>query len=106
MNSHLLAAEHSFLLILDDLHVIQDFLLQTSILERLNGALCDAVTGRADSVQLLEQLLTANLFLIPLDDEGRWYRYHPLFADLLRDRPDARSAGRRAGRPGRCGPRR
>jgi LuxR family maltose regulon positive regulatory protein len=72
---------------------IQDFLLQTSVLERLSGALCDAVTGRADSVQLLEQLLTANLFLIPLDDEGRWYRYHPLFADLLRDRQLARPEG-------------
>jgi LuxR family maltose regulon positive regulatory protein len=69
---------------------IQDFLLQTSILERLSGALCDAVTGRAGSAQLLEQLLSANLFLIPLDDEGRWYRYHPLFADLLRDRQRTR----------------
>ena len=69
---------------------IQDFLLHTSILESLNGALCDAVTGRTDSSQLLEQLLTANLFLIPLDDEGRWYRYHSLFADLLRDRQLAR----------------
>ena len=49
---------------------IQNFLLQTSILERLSGALCDAVTGRAGSAQLLEQLLNANLFLIPLDDEG------------------------------------
>jgi LuxR family maltose regulon positive regulatory protein len=75
---------------------IQDFLLQTSILERLNGALCDAVTGRAGSAQLLEQLLTANLFLIPLDDEGRWYRYHPLFADLLRDRQRARPEGETA----------
>jgi LuxR family maltose regulon positive regulatory protein len=72
---------------------IQDFLLQTSVLERLTGALCDGVTGRADSVQLLEQLLSANLFLIPLDDEGRWYRYHPLFADLLRDRQLARPKG-------------
>jgi LuxR family maltose regulon positive regulatory protein len=75
---------------------IQDFLLQTSILQRLNGALCDAVTGRADSVQLLEQLFTANLFLIPLDDEGRWYRYHPLFADLLRDRQLVRPEGETA----------
>jgi LuxR family maltose regulon positive regulatory protein len=64
---------------------IQDFLLQTSILDRLNGDLCNAVCGRSDSRALLEQLLTANLFLIPLDDERQWYRYHHLFADLLRE---------------------
>jgi LuxR family maltose regulon positive regulatory protein len=64
---------------------IQRFLLQTSILDKLNGDLCNAVTGRSDSPALLERLLNANLFLIPLDDEGRWYRYHHLFADLLRD---------------------
>lgn len=75
---------------------IQNFLLQTSILERLSGALCDALTGRAGSAQLLEQLLSANLFLLPLDDEGRWYRYHPLFADLLRDRQRARPEGETA----------
>ncbi len=62
---------------------IQNFLLQTSILSKLNGDLCDAVTGQADSATRLEQLLVTNLFLIPLDDEGRWYRYHHLFADLL-----------------------
>jgi len=65
---------------------IQRFLVQTSILTRLTGDLCDAVTGRKDSRALLEDLLNANLFLIPLDDEQRWYRYHNLFADLLRDR--------------------
>jgi LuxR family maltose regulon positive regulatory protein len=65
---------------------IQRFMLQTSILDRLNGDLCDAVTGRSDGHDLLERLFNANLFLIPLDDEGRWYRYHHLFADLLRDR--------------------
>jgi LuxR family maltose regulon positive regulatory protein len=65
---------------------IQHFLLQTSILDRLNGDLCNAVTGRIDSHSLLQQLFNANLFLIPLDDEGHWYRYHQLFADLLRDR--------------------
>ncbi len=65
----------------EDLHT---FLLQSSILDKLHGDLCDAVTGRGDSGQLLEHLLTANLFLIPLDDERRWYRYHHLFADLLR----------------------
>ena len=63
---------------------IQYFLLQTSILDKLNGELCDAVTGRADSRVMLEKLFNANLFLIPLDDEGGWYRYHHLFADLLR----------------------
>ncbi len=63
---------------------IQSFLLQTSILDRLNGDLCDAVTQRADSSILLENLLNSNLFLVPLDDEQRWYRYHHLFADLLR----------------------
>ncbi len=65
---------------------LQEFLLRTSILAELHGELCDAVTGRADGAATLEQLLRANLFLIPLDDEGRWYRYHHLFADLLRER--------------------
>jgi LuxR family maltose regulon positive regulatory protein len=64
---------------------IQHFLLQTSILDRLSGDLCNAVTGRTDGHFLLERLFNANLFLIPLDDEQRWYRYHHLFADLLRD---------------------
>lgn len=65
---------------------IQQFLLQTSILDKLNGDLCNAITERSDSNALLEQLFHANLFLVPLDDEGRWYRYHHLFADLLRTR--------------------
>lgn len=65
---------------------IQDFLLRTSILNRLNGLLCDAVTGYEDSQQTLEYLEQANLFIIPLDEERRWYRYHHLFADLLRQR--------------------
>ncbi len=60
------------------------FLLQTSILERLSGSLCDAVVDRTDSQQLLESMERANLFLIPLDDERRWWRFHHLFADLLR----------------------
>jgi len=64
----------------------QDFLMRTSILDRLSGDLCDAVTGGADGRAMLERLYRANLFLLPLDDEGRWYRYHQLFADLLRDR--------------------
>lgn len=65
---------------------ILGFLLQTSILDRLRGDLCDAVTGRGDGRLVLERLLRANLFLIPLDDEGQWYRYHHLFADLLANR--------------------
>jgi LuxR family transcriptional regulator, maltose regulon positive regulatory protein len=62
------------------------FLLQTSVLERLSGPLGDAVTGRGDSQQLLEQIERANLFLHPLDDVRGWWRYHHLFADLLRAR--------------------
>lgn len=65
---------------------IQEFLLSTSILDRLTGDLCLAVTGRADSSLLLEQLWKGNLFLIPLDEAQNWYRYHHLFADLLRSR--------------------
>ena len=63
---------------------VRTFLLKTSILEKLNGDLCDAVIGRGDSREMLEQLLHANLFLVPLDNEQRWYRYHHLFAELLR----------------------
>jgi len=63
-----------------------DFLLQTSVLNRLCGALCDAVTGRSDSHETLARLEQANLFIVPLDQERRWYRYHHLFADLLRQR--------------------
>lgn len=63
---------------------VQSFLLHTAILSRLTGDLCDAVAGQTGSAALLEELLAANLFLVPLDDEGRWYRYHHLFADLLR----------------------
>jgi LuxR family maltose regulon positive regulatory protein len=69
---------------------VQRFLLQTSILEALNGELCDAVTGRTDSRELLESLFNANLFVVPLDDEGHWYRYHRLFADMLRDLQNSR----------------
>jgi LuxR family maltose regulon positive regulatory protein len=65
---------------------IQEFLLKTSILERMTPPLCDTVTAREGSQGILTQLERANLFLIPLDDERRWYRYHHLFADLLRSR--------------------
>jgi LuxR family maltose regulon positive regulatory protein len=64
---------------------VRTFLLQTAILDRLCGPLCDALTGRTDGNRLLAFLETANLFVIPLDEERRWYRYHHLFADLLRN---------------------
>jgi LuxR family transcriptional regulator, maltose regulon positive regulatory protein len=62
------------------------FLLQTSVLERLSGELCDAVTGHTGSQALLEDIERAGLFLAPLDEVRGWWRYHPLFADLLRVR--------------------
>jgi LuxR family maltose regulon positive regulatory protein len=65
---------------------IQSFLLDTSILERLNGELCNAVTGRQDSAAMLETLCAGNMLIVPLDHEHREYRYHVLFADTLRGR--------------------
>jgi LuxR family maltose regulon positive regulatory protein len=65
---------------------ILSFLLHTSILGRLSGSLCDAVTGQQGGQALLETLEPANLFLISLDEERHWYRYHHLFADLLHNR--------------------
>jgi len=65
---------------------VRTFLLETSVLERLSGPLCDAVTGRAGSQALLEQVERAGLFLVPLDEVRGWWRYHRLFADLLRAR--------------------
>ena len=62
---------------------VRDFLLQTSLLDRLSGPLCDAVTGREDGRRMLDALDRDNLFVVPLDDERRWYRYHHLFADVL-----------------------
>ena len=72
---------------------VQAFLLQTSILGRLSGPLCDAVTGQGGGKAMLEALDRGNLFLVPLDDRRRWYRYHHLFADVLQarlldERPD------------------
>ena len=63
---------------------VRDFLLQTSVLERLNGSLCDAVTETAGGKVVLEALDRGNLFVVPLDDHRQWYRYHHLFADVLR----------------------
>ena len=65
---------------------VVNFLYHTAVLDRLSGPLCDALTGRTGSQSLLENLLAENLFLVPLDDERRWFRYHHLFADLLRAR--------------------
>lgn len=62
----------------------RNFLLETSILKRLCGPLCDAVTGQSDGRSMLAGLESANLFISPMDDERNWYRYHPLFASLLR----------------------
>lgn len=65
---------------------VRSFLLRTAVLDRLTGALCDAVTGRADGIQMLETLERGNLFLVPLDTRRLWYRYHHLFADVLHAR--------------------
>ena len=72
---------------------VRSFLLQTSILDRLSGPLCDAVTDQEDGREMLEALERGNLFVIPLDDQRQWYRYHHLFADvlqarLMKERPD------------------
>jgi LuxR family transcriptional regulator, maltose regulon positive regulatory protein len=71
--------------------VILKFLLQTSILDRLCGPLCEAVTGDSGGQETLQNLERANLFIIPLDDKGIWYRYHPLFGEVLRNRLTASS---------------
>jgi len=63
---------------------LREFLLRTSILERLCGPVCDAVTGRSDGVARLEEIQRANLFLVCLDSRGQWFRYHHLFRDVLR----------------------
>jgi len=65
---------------------VRSFLLKTSILDRVSGPLCDAVTGQGRGKAMLEVLDRGNLFLVPLDDRRRWYRYHHLFADVLRAR--------------------
>ncbi len=72
---------------------IHSFLLKTAILDRLSGSLCDAVTGREDGKGMLETLERGNLFIIPLDDQRQWYRYHPLFAEVLQARLLRRAAG-------------
>ena len=64
---------------------VSSFLLQTSILDQLCGPLCDAVTGQMDGKEMLKTLENGNLFVIPLDDQRQWYRYHHLFADVLQE---------------------
>jgi LuxR family transcriptional regulator, maltose regulon positive regulatory protein len=65
---------------------VREFLLKTSVLRRMSAPLCDALTGRDDGQEMLERLERENLFVVPLDDERLWYRYHHLFADFLRGR--------------------
>ncbi len=65
---------------------VRSFLLRSAVLDRLTGPLCDAVTGRDDGSSMLVELERANLFIVPLDDRREWYRYHSLFADVLRAR--------------------
>src|SRR5215470_15913758 len=73
---------------------LRGFLLETSVLDRLSSALCDAVTGRTGSQAMLEQVERAGLFMVPLDEVRGWWRYHHLFADLLRARLQAEQPGR------------
>jgi LuxR family transcriptional regulator, maltose regulon positive regulatory protein len=73
---------------------VREFLLETSVVETLSGPLCEVLTDRTDGLEMLERLERENLFLVPLDEEGRYYRYHHLFAAFLRERlqrvsPDA-----------------
>ena len=72
---------------------IKAFLLQTSILERLSAPLCEAVTGQTGAQEILEQIMDANLFIMPLDSQHSWYRFHILFADLLRKRLQSTQGG-------------
>jgi LuxR family maltose regulon positive regulatory protein len=72
----------------------REFLLETSLLERLSGELCDAVTGRTDGQAMLESIEQAGLFLVPLDEVRGWWRYHHLFADLIRARLQQQQPGR------------
>jgi LuxR family maltose regulon positive regulatory protein len=73
---------------------VRAFLLETSVLERLSGELCDAVTGRPGGQAMLAGIERAGLFLVPLDEVRGWWRYHHLFADLLRARLQAEQPGR------------
>jgi LuxR family maltose regulon positive regulatory protein len=72
---------------------LRGFLLRTSVLERLSGPLCDAVLETQGSAELLGELEASNLFVVPLDDRRQWYRYHQLFAQLLRLQLGTREPG-------------
>ena len=72
---------------------VQALMLRSSVLERLSGSLCDAVLEQQHSAPMLDTLSRSNLFLIPLDSEGGWYRFHPLFAQLLRVELERREPG-------------
>jgi LuxR family maltose regulon positive regulatory protein len=72
---------------------VRGFLLETSVLERMTAPLCDAVTGRPDGQEMLERLERENLFVVALDDERVWYRYHHLFAEFLRSRLNVENPG-------------
>ena len=72
---------------------VREFLLTTSVLRSMTGSLCEEVTGREDSGQVLRELARSNLFVVPLDEQGEWYRYHQLFSEFLlyelkSDRPE------------------
>ncbi len=82
---------------------VRTFLLSTAVLDRLSGPLCDAVTERDDGQAMLETLERDNLFVVPLDDQRLWYRYHHLFADVLRARATTAQSGRVAALHRRAG---
>ncbi len=73
---------------------VRTFLLSTCVLDSMTGPLCDSVTGRSDGQEMLEELERGNLFLIPLDAERRWFRYHHLFSDFLKHRLEREEPGR------------
>jgi LuxR family maltose regulon positive regulatory protein len=82
--SHAYVADYLMQEVLSSLSdALRTFLMRTSILRNMNAGLCDAVTGRSDSQEVLQKLLQDNMFLVPLDGERTWFRYHHLFADLL-----------------------
>ena len=73
---------------------VADFLMATAVLDQMTGSLCDALTGSDDGSAMLEELERSNLFVVPLDDQRTWYRYHHLFAEALRARLFGEHPGR------------
>lgn len=95
--SHRLIADYLLEEVIDgQSESVRSFLLQTSILPSLTGTLCDAVTGQRNGQTMLEQLERDNLFIVRLDDERVWYRYHHLFTDLLQQKLEQRYPGQTA----------